>query len=170
MTVNAKVFTSTMLLVAPHCGAYSDTLEDQLLACRTITTDVERLRCLDKAIAVLQPTAPKANEIERTVNKPKQDYKVKAKPAPELGEKYLKDNDNPGEKEQVFNLIKAYKGHSERWVFEFENGQKWQQNEARYLPVPPQYPVKVTISEGTFGAYNLRADYLNKRVKVKRIR
>ena len=86
-----------------------------------------------------------------------------------LGEKYIQKKNSATKNEHVFNMLKAYKNRKKNWVFELDNGQHWQQNEARYLPSPKVFPIKVTISEGMFGAYNLRAEYLNKTVKVKRI-
>ena len=124
--------------------------------------NAERLRCLDDAIAVLQIAEVSSNESE-------QNLKIHPNTLTPLGEKYIQKKNSATKNEHVFNMLKAYKNRKKNWVFELDNGQHWQQNEARYLPSPKVFPIKVTISEGMFGAYNLRAEYLNKTVKVKRI-
>ena len=161
----AKLSVVAILLIFTQFYAYGDSLETNLLHCREIIIDVERLSCLDNAIAVLQITS--VSDGVKSDNPPKQ-----AKILPPLGEKYIQkqhSKNSAKNKEQSFSLVKAYKNRKKHWVFELDNGQQWQQNEPRYLPSPKEFPVKVTISEGMFGAYNLRAEYLNKTVKVKRI-
>lgn len=94
--------------------------------------------------------------------------------ADKLGKKYLPREPEPDlqleESVYQFQLLNAYRDRKDRWTFEFENGQVWRQTEARYLPRPGALPSAVTISEGVFGSYDLRADYISKSVKVKRIR
>lgn len=158
----ARLFVVAILLISPHFFAYSDSLKDNLLDCRAIIIDAERLSCLDDAIAVLQITELSGNETG-------ENHKKQPNTLTPLGEKYIQKKNSTAKKEHVFNMLKAYKNRKKHWVFEFDNGQRWQQNEARYLPSPTVFPVKVMISEGMFGAYNLKAEYLNKTVKVKRI-
>ena len=122
------------------------------------------MRCLDDTIAGFQITEPSGKEAEK--NHPKH-----VNTSTQLGEKYIQQNQNDDSdknQEHSFSLVNAYQNRKKQWVFELDNGQLWQQNEARYLPSPKLFPVKVTISEGMFGAYNLRAEYINKTVKVKR--
>lgn len=154
--------TLFILLVMPHWFALGHSLEVNLLACREITMDAQRLRCLDNAIAELPAAELSINEKSENIQKPTNTQSP-------LGEKYIQQKNNSNKKEQSFSLLKAYKNRQKQWVFELDNGQHWQQNEARYLPTPKAFPVQVTISEGLFGAFNLKADYLNKTVKVKRI-
>ena len=67
-------------------------------------------------------------------------------------------------------LLATYRDSKRRWVFELDNEQIWQQIEPAYLPKPKHLPVQVKISKGVFGSHNLRADYIGKTVKVKRLR
>ena len=69
-----------------------------------------------------------------------------------------------------YNLIAVYKDSKNRWNFEFENGDVWQQIEPGYLPKPKNLPVRVDISDGVFGSHDLRAENFGKPVKVKRIK
>ena len=158
---NARIFI-IILLISPHFFTYSDSLKDNLLDCRAIIIDAERLSCLDDAIAILQVTELSGNETD-------EDHKNPPNKLTSLGDKYIQKKNSSSNKEHVFNMLKAYKNRKKHWVFELDNGQHWQQNEARYLPSPTVFPVKVKISQGMFGAYNLTAEYLNKTVKVKRI-
>lgn len=158
----ARLSVVAILLMFPHFFTYGDPLKDNLLDCREIVVDAERLSCLDEAIAVLKVSGHNGNETNKNHQKPLNTVSP-------LGEKYIQKKNSTTKKEHVFNLLKAYKNRKKHWVFELDNGQHWQQNEARYLPSPTEYPVKVVISQGTFGAYNLTAQYLNKTVKVKRI-
>ncbi len=162
---SAKLTVVAILLIFTQSFAYGDPLEANLLHCREMIIDAKRLSCLDDAIAVLQITQVRENET--TENDTKQ-----SNTSTPLGEKYILDKHrthSASKKEQQFSMVKAYKNRHKNWVFELDNGQRWQQNEARYLPSPKVFPVKVMLSEGMFGAYNLRAKYLNKTVKVKRI-
>ena len=87
-----------------------------------------------------------------------------------MGEKYLpKRESGETQKRASLSLIDIYKDRNSRWVFKLEDGQVWQQTEARYLQKPKELPVVVTISEGVFGSYDLRAEFLSKKVKVKRL-
>jgi hypothetical protein len=67
-------------------------------------------------------------------------------------------------------LIAVYQDNKERWNFEFDNGEVWQQIEPRYLPKLESFPVQVDISEGVFGSYDLRAEGFGKVVKVMRLK
>jgi len=154
--------TLFILLVMPHWFAFGNALEANLVECREIIIDAQRLRCLDNAIADLQTA-------ELSINEKSENHQKQTNTLPPLGEKYIQKKNSATKNEHVFDMVKAYKNRKKHWIFELENGQRWQQNEARYLPSPKVFPVKVTISEGMFGAYNLRAEYLNKSVKVKRI-
>jgi hypothetical protein len=157
-----KLSVVAILLISPHYFAYGDSLEANLLNCRAIIIDSERLSCLDDAIAALHITELSDNESQKN-------EKIDPNTLTPLGEKYIHKKNSVTKNEHVFDMVKAYKNRKKHWIFELENGQRWQQNEARYLPSPSVFPVKVTISEGKFGAFNLWAEYLKKTVKVKRI-
>lgn len=162
----AKLSVAAILLVFPIFFAFGHSLEANLLHCRAMIIDSQRLKCLDNAIAVLQIT-------EGTGNGTNENNAKHSNTSTPLGEKYIQQKHSKidaNKKEHGFSMVKAYKNRKKHWIFELDNGQRWQQNEARYLPSPKVFPVKVIIYEGTFGAYNLRAEYLNKTVKVKRIR
>jgi len=88
-----------------------------------------------------------------------------------LGEKYLtKDDSHESDRESSLQLVQAYKSKQELWVFEFENGQAWQQIEARYLSVPKDLPAAVFISQGVLGSHDLRIGETGRTIKVKRLR
>jgi hypothetical protein len=157
-----KLSVVAILLISPHFFAYGDSLEANLLECRAIIIDVERLSCLDDAIAALQIKELSDNESDKN-------DKIHPNTVTPLGEKYIQKKSSAKAKEHGFSMVKAYKNRKKHWVFELDNGQRWQQNEPRYLPSPKVFPVKVMLSEGKFGGYNLKAKYLNKTVKVKRI-
>ncbi|HEY9545865.1 MAG TPA: hypothetical protein VIR56_07650 [Solimonas sp.] len=79
------------------------------------------------------------------------------------------------DKSKAPDTIQAHiKGNFEGWEpktrFALDNGQIWQVVDDHSAYYRPAMNSQVTLEKGMFGAYYLRIDGLNARVKVKRIR
>jgi len=116
-----------------------------LLGCSNIEVDAERLNCVDKLILSIAGQS----SVESVESQSAQELVTQRSPS--------------------YDLIAAYKDNDERWIFEFDNGEVWQQTEPRYLPTLENLPVRVTISEGVFGSHDLRAENYGRPVKIKRL-
>jgi len=91
------------------------------------------------------------------------------KPEAQMGQKYLRDITKQVNQRIAVNLTKAKKDVHQRWMYYFDNGQVWQQQEARYMSRIKQFPVSAEIEEGILGSHNLTFDGSSKVFKVRRI-
>ena len=129
----AMLAVAAILLSQPQVSRAQGTAQQQEADCSEIIDDMARLRCYDN----------NDNKFEAPATNLQTDDS--------LGEKYLrKDDSHESDRESSLQLVQAYKSKQELWVFEFENGQVWQQIEARYLSVPKDLPAAVIISQGDF--------------------
>jgi hypothetical protein len=63
----------------------------------------------------------------------------------------------------------SFRGWSGRTQFPLENGQIWEQSEASVFSVANLDSPQVVITKGVFGAWFLRIEGYNQRVRVRRI-
>lgn len=91
------------------------------------------------------------------------------KPEAQMGQKYLRDITMQVNQRIAVNLTKAKKDVHQRWMYYFDNGQVWQQQEARYMSRIKHFPVSAVIEEGILGSHNLTFDGSSKVFKVRRI-
>ncbi len=160
---NSFVVIAAFCILHPQVSWAECNALQQIVDCSEIVDEMQRLHCYDDIV----------NKIEED---PRRSVLTAASAAEtvqsdvSLGEKYLTiDEPHQSGLESTMQLVQAYKDKQELWVFEFENGQIWQQLEARYLSVPKDYPAAVTISQGVFGSYDLRIGESGRTIKVKRL-
>lgn len=91
------------------------------------------------------------------------------KPEAQMGQKYLRDTTKQVNQRIAVNLTKAKKDVHQRWMYYFDNGQVWQQQEARYMSRIKQFPVSAVIEQSILGSHNLTFDGSSKVFKVRRI-
>jgi len=163
----AMLAVAAILLSQPQVSRAKDTAQQQEAGCSEIIDDMARVRCYDNnfeansGLATSNAASPANTETPAT----------KLQTDDSLGEKYVtKDDSHESDRESSMQLVKAYKSRQELWVFEFENGQAWQQIETRYLSVPKDLPAAVIISRGVLGSYDLRIGETGRKIKVKRLR
>ena len=147
-------------------------LRDLLLSCSNFDNDTERLECVDKIIRsitsqtvveTIQPQNHKEPLIENS--------SIVDSSGNDLAQNNLREPQEVTTQASLkYKLIAVYKDSKNRWNFEFENGEVWQQIEPGYLPKPKNLPVRVDISDGVFGSHDLRAENFGKPVKVRRIK
>jgi len=158
----AMLVVAAFLLSQPQVSRAKDTAQQQEADCSEIIDDMARLRCYDNNANKTSIAALPANTEAPATNLQTDDS---------LGKKYLtKDDSHESDRESSVQLVQAYKSKHQLWVFEFENGQAWQQTEARYLSVPKDLPAAVIISQGVLGSYDLRIGETGRTIKVKRLR
>jgi hypothetical protein len=127
----------------------SDTLRE-VARCSAIADGAERLRCYDMAAPrAKEGLAPSARDFGR--------------PAPPP----------PLEVAEISAMVREFsKTAHGRAVFVLDNGQIWRQLDADNVVVQdpdPAKPLKITISHGMFGSYNLAIEGRNGIVKVRRL-
>ncbi len=166
---------AAFLLSQPQVSRAQGTAQQQEADCSEIIDDMARLRCYDNNANKFEASSGRAtsvaalpaNTLPATTEAPATNLQTDDS----LGNKYLtKDDSHESDRESSLQLVQAYKSKQELWVFEFENGQAWQQIEARYLSVPKDLPAAVIISQGVLGSYDLRIGETGRTIKVKRLR
>jgi hypothetical protein len=166
----AMLAVAAFLLSQPQVSRAQGTAQQQEADCSEIIDDMARLRCYDNNADKFEEISGRATSIAAlpaNTEAPATNLQTDDS----LGEKYLPEDDShESDRESSLQLVQAYKSKRELWVFEFENGQAWQQIEARYLSVPKDLPAAVIISEGVLGSYDLRIGESGRTIKVKRLR
>lgn len=149
---------------------YASSIFQQLNDCAEIANNHSRLGCYDDisqskdVVPCLsnQPLKPMAaeNKVASTESR-----------KTSLGDKYLvKKVSKTQDITVALTLKKANKNKRKLWVFEFTNGQIWQQLESQYVKVPKDFKTTVTISIGIFGSYDLRVGDDGRPIKVRRLK
>ncbi len=166
----AMLAVAAFLLSQPQVSRAQGTAQQQEADCSEIIDDMARLRCYDNNANKFEANSGRATSIAAlpaNTEAPATNLQTDDS----LGKKYLtKDDSHESDRESSMQLVQAYKSKQELWVFEFENGQAWQQIEARYLSVPKDLPAAVIISQGVFDSYDLRIGETGRTIKVKRLR
>jgi len=154
------------LLTSLGVKAVQYSLTDKLLQCKEIKAPELRLACLDAILKSLTPQSKPVAIVPNTNEATKEVPEVVVN-TPKASNKQFETNENTI---LEYTLIKAHKNKKKRWMFYFENGEVWQQNEAKYLPKPAELPQKVEITKGIFESFNLNTSYFSNPVKVSRIK
>lgn len=166
----AMLAVAAFLLSQPQVSRAQGTAQQQEADCSEIIDDMARLRCYDNNANKFEANSGRATSIAAlpaNTEAPATNLQTDDS----LGKKYLtKDDSHESDRESSVQLVQAYKSKQELWVFEFENGQAWQQIEARYLSVPKDLPAAVIISQGVLDSYDLRIGETGRTIKVKRLR
>jgi hypothetical protein len=174
------VLAGVALLTSP---AWADPVRDslkQVTTCANISAAADRLKCFDAAVPVAQAalTAPDSPEtaqateersgvlgwfgFTRPVTKP-EDFGKPRTPVESSHELRAISS----------NVVEFAKNSLGRSLFVLDNGQVWKQidGDTTELSDPPRgETMKVTISVGVFGGYDLAVDGLNATIKVRRVK
>ncbi|MCP3907622.1 MAG: hypothetical protein GY712_06360 [Oceanicoccus sp.] len=168
-----RLITISIVALVPALGfANNSGLQNGLLDCSRIASDVKRLACFDELAPPLNQQASTSPTMP--AEKPKQP-ELPANTGAERkqpGEKYLYGKNNADKAPAIYKytLTRAKKDNRGRWLFYFSNGQVWSQLEAKPLPRPKPVPMKATISEAIMGSYSLRLGDGQRSIKVRRLR
>jgi len=158
-------------------------LRAELVLCKSIRADSDRLGCVDALLNRLEvaPQSEPAVEIGTLDNpapveavEPAQTHEpAQTQEVAELG---VEDISRPKRKKKSkavsLTLAEAGKNRLGKYYFVFENGQRWQQagSETRSLRLPKSAEgTRVTIRRGAFGSHVLSIDGDRRSIKVVRL-
>ena len=150
--------------------AASGSILQQLNHCAGIASNQSRLRCYDEITQTNDADADLSNQPLKSMAAADKVASTES-PKTSFGEKYLEKKASKTQDITVaLTLNKAYRNKRKLWVFEFTNGQIWQQLEIQYIKVPKALNTTATISSGIFGSYDLRVGANGRPIKVKRLK
>lgn len=141
---------------------------NDLLACRSIADNAERLACYDKNVATISDAVAKRDLVvfdRESVKKTKRG--LFGFSIPNLG--IFGDDDDAVEIKQIEGTIASYSFNADGgYVFRLADGTRWSQMDGKPVAFPPSNGDKVVIKKGTLGSYFLSFGG-QPGVKVKRI-
>lgn len=124
--------------------------------CRKIEADAERLACYDNKVASLET----AQQSKQLYIADKEEVKKSRRglfglPLPDLGIFGGDDEDEKDEDviKQIEAVIKSVRSSSTGYVFTLEDGAIWGQTEDRYPGITPKPGQKILIKRGAMGSY-----------------
>ena len=125
----------------------------QLVDCRKVADNTERLACYDKAAGALDQAEAKGDvvvvdrEEARTVRRQAFGFTLPSISLFERGEK-------PEEIATAqTTLVSAHKAKTGRWVVKLDDGSTWSQVDATEIPIDPKAGDKVKIRKAAMGSY-----------------
>lgn len=175
------------LLVYALIGTAGASTQSEIEKCAAITNAAERLFCFDNLAASLKKDSAPVKGMARTpaapgtsmpTSMPRETREADAGSGTSPAAAQKDDNAEFGLEDQkvresASSIRSRYKGSFNGWsgdtVFELENGQVWQQSDGGRMAMKAESPM-ITITRGWFGAYFLKVDGYNKRIRVKRIK
>ncbi len=171
----------TILFISSQVSLSAD-VEQQLINCTQIKSNVERLACYDNITMSLNSTITKdiaakskhANTVQKNEIKAltsvAENLENSSVDKPEVRIVYV---EKPSEPTEIHaNLVGDFKGWNPNSIFTLDNGQVWRavrsNAKTKQLPNALSNP-KISITPGAFGSSNLRVDGVKGKLKVKRI-
>ena len=129
---------------------------NELLACRAIADDVQRLACFDKSAAAVGDAVAKRELVvfdRESVKKTKRG--LFGFSIPNLG--IFGDDDGEVEVKQIEGVIAATSINRDGgYIFILEDNSQWSQMDSKPIALPPRRGDKVLVTKGTLGSYFLR--------------
>jgi hypothetical protein len=167
--VMIAALSAPQLLAAPAPTSQERAKElQQLIDCRKIADNAQRLACFDQAAASLDQAEAKGDIV--VVNR-EQARKVRRQafgftlPSISLFERGEKAEDIASTEGKIVSLRKVPVG---RWEFTLEDGAKWVQIDSTEIPIDPKPGQTVKINRASMGSYMMQVG--NQRaVKVHRV-
>ncbi|KGJ97494.1 hypothetical protein [Colwellia psychrerythraea] len=154
------VAVSTILLVQPVVAEESE-LVSKVQTCSKISDSQARLNCFDKLTdsrGVTENIADAPSSLtEEQIDDFAKDHVQKSKEdlAKEINSITL----------VISKLTKSVRG---QWKITFENGQRWQQQDASRIKL--KQGNRVILTKGALGSVYMQKENTNKRIKVKRLK
>lgn len=128
---------------------------NELLACRTIADNAQRLACYDKSAAVIGEAVAKRDIVvfdRESVKETKRG--LFGFSIPNLG--IFGDEDNQDEIKQIEGTIVSTAFNADGgYIFRLADGSRWSQLDSKPFAIPPQSGDKVLVKKGTLGSYFL---------------
>ncbi len=159
IAMSLTVAASAVAFAAPKGKPVSEPpVVQQLLDCRKLPGDAERLACYDKAAAAMEGATASGD----LVSIDREQRRAARRQAfgfilPTLS--FLERGDKEGEADHITASAKsAYRNSEGKWTVELEDGAVWQQLEASELGRTPHQGSKVDISRGVLGSFFMTID------------
>lgn len=128
---------------------------NELLACRTIADNAQRLACFDKSAAVIGEAVAKRDIVvfdRESVKETKRG--LFGFSIPNLG--IFGDEDKEDEIKQIEGTIVSTAFNADGgYIFRLADGSRWSQLDSKPFAIPPQSGDKVVVKKGSLGSYFL---------------
>jgi hypothetical protein len=128
---------------------------NELLACRTIADNAQRLACYDKSAAVIGEAVAKRDIVvfdRESVKETKRG--LFGFSIPNLG--IFGDEDKEDEIKQIEGTIVSTAFNADGgYIFRLADGSRWSQMDSKPFAIPPQSGDKVVVKKGSLGSYFL---------------
>ena len=137
---------------------------NDVLECRAIANDKERLACFDSKVAVLD-TAQKDEKLIVADRADVQEAKrgLFGLKLPTL--KIFSGSDKDNDVNEVTSIIKSVRKFGyDKWTFTLEDGAKWRQKEERIFARPPKAGQSITIKKAALGSFRAK---INGKVTIR---
>jgi len=184
-TKNLVLLSLTLMSSVSISNSYSQTLTEQLDACKEIKVSLIRLQCYDRIsrqedIQIVKKSKKRLFNLGRAQNNETkaEDNSIKdpneldqdAKPKISAVEKTFGQPKDLIEPEEInTSVVGVFNGWSGETEFTLQNDQVWKQSGNGMLSVKLDNP-KVKIRKGMLGSYILTVEGFNSSIKVKRIK
>lgn len=178
MRISHHLFAGALLAVTATLAPEADARKlpdgpppaqvSDLLACRAITVEADRLACYDKASAAIGEAVAKRDLVvfdREGVRKTKRG--LFGFGIPNLG--IFGDDDDAVEVSQIDGVIAGVSFNADGgYVFRLEDGTRWTQTDGKAIVLEPKAGDKVVVKKGALSAYLLSVAK-QPSVKVRRI-
>jgi|TARA_B110000495_G_C22990956_1_gene583525 hypothetical protein len=183
---NLVLLSLTLISSVSISNSYSQTLTEQLDACKEIKVSLIRLQCYDRIsrqedIQIVKKSKKRLFNLGRSQNnetkaegnnsiKDSNELDQDAKPKISAVEKAFGQPKDLIEPEEInTSVVGVFNGWSGETEFTLQNGQVWKQSGNGMLTAKIDSP-KIRIRKGLFGSYILNVEGFNSSIKVKRIK
>lgn len=140
---------------------------DQLISCRSIADDAQRLACYDRESASFAEAESKGDIIvadRQDLEKVREEafgYSVGDNPL-------LRDKDGKPLDKLVSTITSARANASGKWTIKLENGTTWAQTDTERLRRRPAPGMSIEIEKALLGSYNAKIEG-QRFIKVRRV-
>ncbi len=140
----------------------------EIVACQSISDDIERLKCYDSSVTQFTSAAESGEVIvaeKKVVDEARKEvFGLSVSDNPIFGNK-----DDDGVKSIESTIASARKQRNGKWIIRLENGASWRQTSTRSLSRDPKPGQKIIIERALLGSFKARIEG-RRAFKVLRVR
>ncbi len=155
-----------LFLLGGVAGAQGDGLKADLLACKSLEKDKERLKCLDAVLSSIDERTVLGEASESAQERPDDEFG-----AVDLAKEREKEKNSP--KVMTASLVEIARNNRGKYVIILDNGQIWRQLRAdtsRLLIPRDKSGQEVTIKRRSLGAHTFSFTKDKRSIRVERIK
>jgi hypothetical protein len=139
-------------------------------ACRSVTSDSDRLACFDSAMKKLdQAVASKEVLIVDKAQIEKTNRGLFGLKLPNLG--LFGDKDGPtteGQLSEIQSIVQSARANADGWLLTLEDGSMWQQTDGAALALSPKKGMNVVVKRAALGSFKMSVDS-QPSIRVRRV-